>query len=591
MKQLRMLSYLVFLSFFSFCSFLSAADAPKPDYCMSGVEGCKCGKPKPPSYYAKQKQGQGHEASKNVQARTEPTSNQKAANNQKAAKHVATTADKSKNSSEKSDSAHENVNKTVHKAVHKADYATRAQKADYNRSDVSHTAPMKGCMYGPTCELGNGVVVRVKNPQLCMLGEQYTVEYDVLATSDVNDVILKAEISENSTYVSSLPEAKVSRKELTWNLGGMKRDQKISGRILLKSEKEGDISTNFNVIANVTAACSTLCAKASMNCESSGPAEVSPGEHFHYSVTVANNGSYPAQDVVLVVTDNDETVKPASFNLGTIEPGKTKKTSVPVTALKRGKISYTAVATSTTANKVSTELATLVTSCSLELTKKGPTNAFLGQKAPYQISVHNTGDRDLHDVVVTETVNSATSIVSADDASIGDKKAVWRIPVLKAGETVNYKVALTTRTKGTYTNTTTVSNRESQNYAKDTNTSWKGHAALDMSMNTSENSIFVGETTRYKINVTNQGQEIDSNVTVSAVFPDGLEPVTASGDSEATITGHTVNFAAKNLNPRQSLEHYVTVKATKQGDLRPKVLVSSDSIKPAITQEESLIVN
>lgn len=458
-------------------------------------------------------------------------------------------------------------------------------------SGTGSAIPVIGCKFAPKCEFSNGVIVRVKTQEICKISEQYPVEYEVTATSDVKDVVLTARLSDNSTYVSSQPEAKVSRNELTWNLGNMTKGQSLSGKVFLKSVKEGDICTCFTVKTISEACCSTMCAKAALACDNTGPDEVCVGQKFNYVVAVANTGTYPAKDVILTVTDNDNVNNPQTYTLGTIENGKSKKVSIPVTAAKRGKINYSAVATSSNADRISTDLSTLVVNYSMECTKDGPRNAGIGQRAPYTISLTNTGDRDFHDIVVTEIPHSATKIAAAEGATISDNRAIWRIPTLKAGETSNLKVYLTTRTTGIYTNSTQVASREGFNTTRETTTDWRGRAALDMNMSTSDNSIFTGETTRYKITVTNQGQETDSNVTITAIFPEGLEPVHASGDSQATINGHSVNFAPKNLDHGQTLTQYVTVKATKRGDLRPKVQVSSDSIKPPITQEESLIVN
>lgn len=476
--------------------------------------------------------------------------------------------------------------------MNSTDYNNSGRTSSRSRESSSqNTLAVKGCKYAPTCEFSTGVVVRVKNPKICMLGSEYAVEIEVLATVDVNDVVLTATLPEGVSYVSSQSQAKVSGRELTWNFDHINQGQTVLSKIMLKSEKQGELCTCVSVKSTATGCCSIMCAKPYLTCEKTGPEEVCPGEQFTYVVTVTNSGSYPAENVVLDITDTMNAQKPANYKIGTLESGQSKKINFPVTATKRGKLCFTAVASSTNANQATCDLCTLVTSCAVECRKEGPQQAIIGQVADYQITVSNTGDRVLHDVVVTDSPHPSYRIISAQGAELAGKKAIWKIKELKAGEKATFKESLTSRSTGKFTSSTAVTNREGYSTGCDFTTSWRGRAALDVSMSTSENSIFVGETTKHRITVTNQGQEPDSNVVVTVIFPAGLEPVDASGDSVGKIDGQNIVFAPTNLALRQTLEYFVTVKANGRGDLRPKVQVSSDSIKAPITQEESLIVN
>lgn len=460
------------------------------------------------------------------------------------------------------------------------------------RKNGSSKPAEEGCKYAPTCEFSTGVSVKVKNPQICQLGTQYAVEIEVLALVDVKDVVLIAKLPDGVKYVSSQAEAKVKGSELTWNFDRIDQGKTVFTKVMLKAEKEGELCTCVSVRSTANGCCSILCAKPVLTCEKNyGPEEVCPGDQVNYAVTVTNTGNFPAQDVVLVIKDTVNGEKPATFKIGTLEKGQEQKIDFPVTATKRGKLCYVATATASNADKAACDLCTLVTSCAIESRKEGPKHANIGQVADYHIIVTNTGDRPLHDLVVTDTPHVATTIVAAKGAEIIDKKAIWKIKELKAGDKIALNETLTCRSVGNYNSTTAVTNKERANSGCEYSTFWKGRAALDVSMSTSENSIFVGEKTRYKITVTNQGQEPDSNVVVAVIFPTGLEPVDSSGDSIGKIEGQNVVFAPTSLALRQTIVHYVTVKANGTGDLRPKVQVSSESIKTPITQEESLIVN
>lgn len=459
-------------------------------------------------------------------------------------------------------------------------------------------APLKPCKFGPAGECAcNGVTVRAKNPKMCMLGDQYPLDLEITACCNVCEVTLTTTLPEGVTYLRSQPEAKLDGRILTWQFGSISQGQTIPARIWLKCEREGDICTCFCVKATPVAFCALLCAKPVLVCEKCGPAEVCPGDPINYTITVTNIGTCTAEEVVV----NDilpEGIEHAScqralnFKLGSLEPCQTKKVNFTVTACKRGKITNTAIVTACNANQTSCECTTCVCCCAVECQKVGPKEVPVGQNADYQITVTNTGDKSLHEVVVTDSAPSATSIVAAPGASICGKQAVWKVKELKAGEKATFNATLTTCTPGFFTNKVAITNCEACNSGCECGTLWKGRPAYDMCIESSDNPICVGETTRFKIIVTNKGQEYDTNVNVVATFPSELAVVSASGASAAKVGGQTVTFAPfANLAPRQTLEYYITVQANAAGDLRPKVQVSSDFIKNPITDEESLIVN
>ncbi len=459
-------------------------------------------------------------------------------------------------------------------------------------------APLKGCKHGPAGECScNGVRVRVKNPKMCMLGDQYPLDIEVSASCDVCDVTLTTTLPEGVTYMRSQPEAKVEGQKLSWDFGGVSRGQTIPGRIWLKCEREGDLCTCFCVDAKPVAFCALLCAKPVLVCEKCGPAQVAPGDPINYVINVTNIGTCTAQDVVVtdILPEGVESKNGQQtlvFKLGNLEPCQTKRVNFSVTACKRGKICNQAIVQACNANQTSCEFCTCVCACEIDCNKVGPKEVAVGQNADYQITVVNTGDLPLHEVVITDTAPSATSIVDAPGANICGKQAVWKLRELKPGEKVDFKVSLTTCTPGYFVNGVTVTNCEGCNSGCEFGTTWKGRPALEICSTASENPICVGETTRFKIVLQNTGQEYDTNVNVVVNFPAELAVVDASGATAAQVSGQSVTFAPfANLAPRQTLEYYVTVQANGSGDLRSKVQVSSDFIKNPITSEESLIVN
>lgn len=441
------------------------------------------------------------------------------------------------------------------------------------------------------------IVVTARNPKMCILGEQYPLDFDVKACVDVCDVVVTTYLPEGVSFIKSTPEAQVEGRKLTWHFGAMDKGECQTARVMLKCECEGELCACFCATATPVSFCALLCAKPILTCEKCGPAQVCPGDPVNYTITVTNKGSCNAEEVV--VTDNippelehESCLRTLTYKLGCIAPCETKTVNICLTAVKRGNACNTAVVSACNADSVSCQACTCVCCCAVELTKVGPKEQTIGKNVDYQITLTNTGDLPLTEVVVVDQAPSSTSIVAANGATINGNQAVWKLKEVKPGEKVSFTITLYTCTPGCFTNRVSVDNCQGCRACAEATTRWRGRSALNVCVVPGENPICVDERTSYTINVVNQGQEADSNVVVTVRFPNEIAPLSTSGDSEGTVSGQTVTFApVANLRPHQTLSYRVDAQAKASGDARVVVEVTSDTVKTPISQQESTIVN
>lgn len=459
--------------------------------------------------------------------------------------------------------------------------------------------PLPRCCHPSSNELccRDGIMVTARNPTMCMLGDQYPLDFDVKACDDVCDVVVNTNLPEGVTYVRSEPEAKVEGRRVTWFFGPMSKGECRPARVWLKCECEGEQCACFCATAIPVRFCALLCAKPILTCEKCGPEQVCPGDAVNYSITVANRGSCTAEDVV--ITDNlpaevehSSGQKTLVYKLGCLAPCESKTVNICATACKRGKVTNTAVVTACNADTTSCQATTCICCCAIDLKKTGPKEVMIGKNADYQITVTNTGDLPLTEVVVTDCAPTATSIVSANGAQVNGNQAVWRLRELKPGDQVTFNLTLTTCTPGCFTNKVNVDNCQQCRACAEFTTRWKGRPALNACVTSSDNAICVGERTSYTITVVNQGSEADTNVNVVVRFPNEIQPLAASGDTRGTVSGQTVTFDPyPTLRPRQTITYRVDAQAKSSGDARVTSEVSSDTIKTPISEQESTIVN
>lgn len=459
--------------------------------------------------------------------------------------------------------------------------------------------PAPRCCHPPTNQLccRDGITVTGRNPPMCMLGSQYPIEFDVAACDDVCDVVVTTHLPEGVSYIRSQPEAKVEGRKITWNFGPMKKCEVRPGKVWVQCECEGEQCACFCATATPVRFCSLLCAKPVLTCDKCGPAEVCPGDPVNYTITVTNRGSCTAEDVV--VTDNvpdglehSSCLRTLTFRLGCLEPCQTKKVNVCFTAVKRGTVCNTITVTACNADTVNCQACTCICCCGVDIVKVGTKEQQIGKNADYQITVANTGDKVLHEVIVTDVAPASTSIVAANGATLNGNQAVWKLKELKVGEKVSFTLTLTTCVPGCFTNKVGVTTCEGCTACSEFTTRWKGRPSLNVCMAETDSPICIGEPTSYNITVVNQGSEQDTNVVVTVRFPKELTPVAAAGDTSGSVSGQIVTFAPYGvLGPRQTARYRVDARAKESGDARVVVEVTSDTVKTPITQQDSTIVN
>ena len=447
---------------------------------------------------------------------------------------------------------------------------------------------------GITCD---GIRVTARQPNMCLLGDQYVLDLCVEAFQDVCDVTIHTTLPDGVIFLDSVPEAEVEGNKVTWRLPHMAKCEHRGIRINLRCEREGCLKACFCVTATPVAFCTMVCAKPVLSCHKCGPTEAFPGDMLHYTITVTNKGTCIAREVLLtdiipVGLEHASGQNSLSFKLGDLAPCQTKTISLCLRAAARGRFCNRAVVTACNANETSCESCVEVLQYSCTVTKEGPKEVKIGQSAEYNIVVKNTGDRPLTDVIVTDDTPNGTAIVSAKNAQISGNRVVWRLGTLGAGEDAELPISLTTCSPGYYCNKVHVSNAQGKCCMAESCTRWRGSPSINVCVKDLDSPICIGEMTSYNVTVLNQGSELDRNVRLTVRFPEGLTPVSATGPTNAQVSGQNVTFAPLGtLNSRQTVEYRIDARAKKRGDSRVKVEVMSDGLATPLVEEESTVVN
>ena len=443
--------------------------------------------------------------------------------------------------------------------------------------------------------IDTGQVTLTKSvPSEATLGQSYSYTLTVRATTAVAKVKVNDFIPEGSSYERSEPSASASGKKLSWEFDKMNSGEEKNITVWVKANKIGDLTSCATISAVPVCCAATLVGKAELKITKTGPERAMLNDDVDYTITVTNVGTTAAKNVKLVDTVPDglrhqSGQENLSYPIGDLAPNQSREVPITFQTLRPGRVCNKAVAVADNTERVSAEACTTIVEQKLEIVKKGPKEQYLGKVAKYTIQVSNPGDVTLTDVNLTDIAPAATRIVKAKGGSVSGNRATWTVPQIKAGETLDFDIALTTDTRGSHCNDAAVRVAEGLSGESSACTLWKGYPALLLEVIDTVDPLQIDEETTYEIQVTNQGTADDANVGILVKFPAEISPISATGATRGSIEGKTVTFAKyPRLAPKEVINFSIQAKAVQEGDSRLNVELISEALggKP-VKEEES----
>lgn len=439
--------------------------------------------------------------------------------------------------------------------------------------------------------------LRQAMPGEAYLNQELTYTITISAKTDVANVVVSDRMGENVRYVRSEPAGVVQGNSLAWNIGDMDAGQTMTISVTVVPTAEGMVRSCAVISADPRCCVAVHVGTPKLAITKTGPETALLGENVTYNVTVTNSGTAAAKDVVITDSIPAGLTHPSGqntlkLNVGTLAPNESRTYPVTLKAAERGRHCNVAVADSSNAGQVRAEACTTVLVMGLEIAKDGTKEQFSGKVATYNITVRNTGDTALTNVVVTDTLPDRFTVLRAsDNGAIAGNTVTWNMPTLGAGATQNLSLDVTTARSGELCNNVSVASREGLTASAKACTLWKGHPAMLIEVIDTIDPLMPGDETEYVIQVTNQGTADDHNVRVTINFPAQISAVSSRGDTQTTTTEKRVTVQpVAALAPKAMVEWRVRAKAVTAGDSRLSVDLESDLLRDPVTEEESTMV-
>ena len=450
----------------------------------------------------------------------------------------------------------------------------------------------------PTGQAANSpLLVETFAPQDVLAGStfDYRIRLTNLSEANLEGVVVTAGPLDFETLAMG-PRGRVDARRAIWDPCTIEPRGVKFFVLRGKAAKIGNLTPCVDVTFRNPRVCMPVrVVQPALHVAKTGPMDVLICDPITWRIVVTNAGTGTARNVVvrddlpegLTAMDGGTSVV---VNAGDLPGDRSKEILVQARAARPGKYVGKAVATSADGlSATSDDVTTTVHQPMLVVTKTGPETRYVGRPMSYTVTVKNTGDGEARDTVLTDTIPPGMTLTGATEGGrqTPDGKIVWNLGALPPGAETKVVVSGTAGGAGTLSSSVVARAKCAEGSASAV-TAVRGVAAILLEMVDDPDPVEIGTTTTYTTTITNQGTAADGNVVVKCIIPEEEAYVSATGPTQETVDGGTVTFAPlPSLAPKDKAVYKIVVKGVKAGDVRFKVLLTSDMMTTPAMKTES----
>ena len=296
-----------------------------------------------------------------------------------------------------------------------------------------------------------------------------------------------------------------------------------------------------------------------------GPREVLFGKREVYKLRLGNSGNGAAENVLLTLMPlNAGDTRPITHRLGTINASDERAIEIELTARQAGNLTIRVEANGDGGAHADLAERVLVHRGALQIEVEGPTVQYVGTPANYKIHVRNPGDAPAKNIKLTAKLPTGMKFVSgsngagAETAAEGGKVR-WTVEQLPPGEQRVLDMKCTLALSGANRLEITSSADDDLLAEAESITRVEAMADLRLEVKDPEGPVPVGSDASYELRIRNRGTKAAENVEVLIYFSNGVEPVSADGQTHHISPGQVVFDRIPAIPP--AAEMVLTVKA------------------------------
>lgn len=446
-------------------------------------------------------------------------------------------------------------------------------------------------------------------PPATVVGQAIPYQITVVNTGAVatRGVTVRDTIPETLQLIGAQPPATQQGANLLWRIPSLLPQQTAVVQFSLMPTQPGTVRNiaearmDEGPAANAEAVTQVLVAALSVS--KTGPASAMVGQMVTFQVTVTNNGSGPAADVVL----RDEFDPgfahasgggPLQLPVGVLQPGEGRTVPITLQAKVAGRLCNRVVAVAAGGvNSRPAEHCVEVTQPRLSLTKNGPPFAYVGAPVSFELVVRNTGTIPATNVVIRDQATAELVPQAAPDGGlVQGSQVTWNLGSMAPGEQRTLRLlAAAVSPSARACNSAVLTADGGVTVTAESCLEIKGVPAIGTEMIDRYDPVPIAGETTYTIRVVNQGSMAANDVTLVCRLPEGLDFVDAEGATPHQYDARTrrVMFAPfSGMAPKKQLLYQVQARAIRPGDWRFEAQIKARELKePVVIQESTRVYN
>ena len=452
-------------------------------------------------------------------------------------------------------------------------------------------------------------------PQSALLGQDVTFNVAIANTGKIGSdlLLLKNPVPDGLFFVRSVPPAVVDGNNLVFTLSEIEAGANRDIQIIYKAAKLGRIQNCARLYTADEQLLDESCffidvtePKLAMNVV--GPDTGVVGVPFTYEIQIENQGNGPAENIVLnsrfanglehqeKVQQGDPDTNSLRAAIGTLAAGESKVLKLNLVPRMAGQLGTEFTLSGDGVQPIKLLKTITVAQPQMRVSLSGSKVGFAGTKVEWNIVVSNPSKTvSLNNIVVRDPLPNGLTLDFAEGGGrLVNGDVVWDVGVLAPGQqrilqmtTICAKIPAILKHKVIATSDYGL--RE----VAETDFSIEGLPALFLGAVDRNDPVQVNKNVSYSILVQNTGSQVAKNVAVTAILPKELSAknIQAPEGSQSSVKGQVVTFTpVAQLGPDQQLVYEIVAQANKAGDVRFKMIVTSDDPKARVEQQESTFI-
>jgi len=424
----------------------------------------------------------------------------------------------------------------------------------------------------------------------------YLIKVSNLTNTTLTDIIITEQLPGNFRFINANPTAKEDEKMLIWEIPslGPKANKQFS--VSGTATYIEPIKSCTTVITPVIPTCSNVeVIQPELKLTKTAPDEVQLCDPIPITFVVTNSGTGFIQNVKIVDTlpAGLRTTNGKSeiiFDAGTLMAGQSRQFSTELRATQTGQYTSKAVASSTTGLRTESGATTTIVGLPiLTIEKTGPEEQYIGRPLTYEITVTNKSAVPAKNTVVEDSIpDGVTSVKASTGTKLSGSKLIWEFGTLAPNESKKVRVSYIPTKAGTLLNSATANAYCTETVSSSMRTEVTGIPAVLLEVVDVEDPVRIGSHATYVIRVTNQGSAAATNIRIACILEDNVRYVSSAGATAGSKEGPTVRFfPLGSLAPQDKAAWRVVVEAVKPGDVRFKVVMTSEQLTRPVEKTEA----